>query len=59
MAEDKKQVHDICVDKTSCREEIEKKEDSGQPQDGSYGSKPTEKLTKDVILKETNTPKNF
>ncbi|MCE5284252.1 MAG: hypothetical protein LLG02_00145 [Pelosinus sp.] len=47
MNEDKV-VHDICIDKTSCRHVSEGK---NQAETGSYGSTPTEQLTKDSIRK--------
>jgi hypothetical protein len=44
----KKPVHEICVDKTSCRHEVAR---TANTEIGSYGSKPTEQLTKDSIRK--------
>lgn len=43
-AEEKKTIHDICVDKTSCRHEMDK-----DGKDHAYP--PTEQLTKDSIRK--------
>ncbi|SDE98093.1 hypothetical protein [Sporomusa acidovorans] len=44
----KKEIHEICVDKTSCQHEINSKRSEDN---GSYWSIPTEKLTKDAIKK--------